>query len=88
MEFVPPDTLVKSPRWTSELNFLGWQTFGKETSPELPSQAKVRISIQWREAHDPEFWRRGEDVYQEPLVNLGLRLVLQRDRSGNETAGG
>jgi hypothetical protein len=82
MEFAPAGTPLPAGRWTPELNLLGWQRFGKKPVPDLPAKARLRVSVQWREAHDPEFWRGGEDVYQEPLVDLRLVVLRQRDPSG------
>ena len=42
--------------------------------------------MQWCEAHDPEFFERGEDLYREPLADLRLLLLRQRDPSGIKLA--
>jgi hypothetical protein len=82
MEFAAPGTPLPSGRWSSELNFLGWRA-GK-ASAELPAGARVRLALQWREVHDPEFLARGEDVYRAPLADLRLLVVRQRDPSGSK----
>ncbi len=84
MEFAPPETKLPEGRWTHELNFLGWQPFGKKQVPELPAGAKLRFSVQWREPHDPGFLRRGEDLYREPLARVRLVLLRQRDPEGKD----
>jgi hypothetical protein len=42
----------------------------------------VRISIQWREPHDPVFHQLGEDAYRTPLAHLQLVVLRQRDPKG------
>src|SRR5262249_9138182 len=54
LEFAAPGVLPPR-RWTRELNFLGWRPYGGESVGDLPAGAKVRVSLQWREPHDPEF---------------------------------
>lgn len=83
MEFAPPDTPLRPDRWTSELNFLGWQPAAGSYTPDLP-QTKLRVSIQWREPHDPSFWRDSGDVYQEPLADVRLVVLRQRDPTGTK----
>lgn len=82
MEFAPAGTSLHQGRWTPELNFLAWQPFNKERSPDLPAKATVRISIQWQEVHDPEFALQGDDVYREPSARLELVVLRQRDPAG------
>jgi hypothetical protein len=82
MEFAPPGEPLPAKRWTDELNFLGWAPWMGKHAPEWPAKATVRITIQWQEAHDPEFLCRGEDLYRQPLADLHLLLLRQRDPSG------
>jgi hypothetical protein len=84
MEFTDPMTLLRPQRWTAELNFLAWQPHAGERTLDLPAGAKVRLSLQWREAHDPAPLRLGEDAYRVPLVNLGLMVLRQRDPDGQK----
>jgi hypothetical protein len=84
MEFAPPEERLPEERWTRELNFLAWQPFGKARSLDLPAKARLRLSIQWREPHDPEYLRRGEDLYRTPLARLRLVLLRQRDPAGKQ----
>ncbi|MCI0464119.1 MAG: hypothetical protein L0Z62_44870, partial [Gemmataceae bacterium] len=84
---VPPGStrrLLRQGQWTPELNFFAWQPPTGPQSPELPANAKIRLSIQWREVHEPEFWTRGEDLYRTPLVNLRLVVLRQRDPTGTK----
>jgi hypothetical protein len=86
MEFAGPETKLPDGRWTRELNFLGWHPFGKARQLDLPAKTRLRISIQWREPHDPEYLRRGEDLYRPPLARLRLVLLRQRDPEGKDLA--
>jgi hypothetical protein len=84
MEFVAPGSKLPPGRWTAELNFLGWQPYGGKRLPEFPAGAKVRVSLQWREPHDPTLaFRPGEpDLHRIPLAELRLVILRQRDPSG------
>jgi hypothetical protein len=84
MEFAPPEEPLRPGKWTPELNFLGWQPFGRPQAPELPAGARVRLSVQWTEPHDPEFFGPGEDLYRRPLADLRLMVLRQRDPSGTK----
>lgn len=81
MEFARPETLPARDRWTHELNFLGWQVHEAEATLELPVQSRLRLSVQWREPHDEEYFARpGEtDLYLEPLADLQVHVLRQRD---------
>jgi hypothetical protein len=70
--------------WTNELNFLAWQAGKEGESLDLPANAKLRFSLQWREAHDPAFTDAGKDVYRDPLANLKLVLMYQPDAEGKK----
>jgi hypothetical protein len=83
MEFAPPGTPLRPGRWSSELNFLSWQPARGAAAPDLP-KARLRVSIQWREPHDPAFWQSGSDLYQRPLADLRLLLLRQRDPTGTK----
>jgi hypothetical protein len=85
MEF---DAAEKSPRpgrWTTELNFLGWQPASGSVTQDLP-KGRFRVTVQWREPHDPAFWNRPDDPYRVPLANLQLLVLHQRDPSGTKLA--
>lgn len=69
--------------WSPELNFLSWQTPNGQTVRDLPDGARLRISIQWREAHDPLYAQTGEDPYRQPLAhNMRIFLLRQIDPTG------
>src|SRR5262249_22157646 len=72
--------------WSRELNFLAWQPYAGARTPELPEGTKVRVSLQWHEAHDPDYFvRPGEpDRYRRPLAEMRLVLLRQRDPEGKE----
>jgi hypothetical protein len=42
----------------------------------------MRITLQWRESHDPDFKAEGADPYREPLSKLRLRVLRQPDPEG------
>jgi hypothetical protein len=86
LEFAPFSQPLRKDRWTPELNFLAWQPFAGAAAAELPEKTRVRISIQWREPHDPDLTNEADDPYREPLANLGLVVVKQRDPSGTKLA--
>lgn len=85
MEFAPANTPIPAERWTRELNFLGWQPYGNMNmrQAEIPEKTKVRLALQWREPHEPDYFGFGyDDPYRLPLVNMRLVLLRQRDPSG------
>jgi hypothetical protein len=84
MEFAPPDRPLPAGAWTRELNFLSWERPGAAAQDELPAGARLRISVQWREAHDDRYARIGEDRYREPLANLRLLVLFQPDPAGKQ----
>src|SRR5579864_2263447 len=86
MDFAPQTTPLKKDRWTSELNFLGFQAFDGRGAPDVPEKSRLRLTIQWREPHDPAYYRTDNDLYLEPVVNLNLLLLRQRDPSGERLA--
>jgi hypothetical protein len=82
MEFVPAGTLLPPGRWSPSLAFLSWQPAAGAATADLPAGARVRLSVQWREPHDPDFLRHGEDAYRQPLAAPRLLLLRQLDPSG------
>jgi hypothetical protein len=86
LEFGPTPVKDRRDRWTNELNFLGWKPSDGTTSLDLPAKTRLRISVQWREAHDPEFLHNGEDLYRRPLAQFRLVVLRQRDPSGQKMA--
>jgi subtilisin family serine protease len=82
MDFAPPQFPLPVGRWTPELNFVGWQVGSAAPTPDLPAGATMRIGLQWREAHDPEFSQDAGDPYRLPLARLSVLLLRQRDPTG------
>jgi hypothetical protein len=80
MEFVPGDEELKPGRWSRELNFLAGEADGKEVL-DLAGGSKLRVSVQWREPHDPSL---PESDYRVPVAPLRLQLIKQRDPSGEK----
>ena len=94
MEF---DSAQGSPNdnpWARQLDFLSWAPDGPPPNPppasgegrvgalDLPAGAQARISLQWREAHDPDAGRPGEDPYLKPLADLRIVVLYQPDPTG------
>ncbi len=81
MKFVDEKTKLPKGRWSEEINFLAWQPHLGETTPELPAQTKVRLTMQWREPHEPDYYLvpGDDDLYRRPLASMMLQLVRQRD---------
>lgn len=82
MEFATADEDLRPGRWSRELNFLSTRSDGKETL-DLVGGSKVRISVQWREPHDPTL---SEEDYRVAVAPMRLQLVKQRDPSGEKYA--
>lgn len=84
MEFAPPEAPLRGGRWTHELSFLAWQPWSAEQTLDLPTGATLRLSLQWREPHDPDYFFRPDepDVYRKPLAALRLVVLRQRDPAG------
>jgi hypothetical protein len=82
MEFLPPGTHLPAQRWSPSLAFLAWQPAQGAATADLPANTRLRLSIQWREPHDPDFLRRGQDAYRPPLVSPRLLLLRQLDPAG------
>lgn len=86
MQFAPGGALPKERERTSELSFIGWRPYGKEELGDLPAGARIRVTMQWREPHDPDYYLRpgDEDYYRKPLAALRLILLRQRDPEGKK----
>jgi hypothetical protein len=87
MEFVAPGTKLPADVWYPELNFLGWKVDPATEHEQLPAGAKVRVTLQWREAHDPDFLKNGEDAFRAPLADLRIVILHQRDIAGTKLPG-
>ena len=83
MEFAPAGVPLKLERWSPELNFLAFRPEAGRDELDLPAGAQLRITIQWREPHDPEI---AEFEYREPIAPLNLMLVRQRDPNAEKLA--
>lgn len=83
MEFNDPRRPLPADLWSPELNFLSWQTPRGQTVRDIPAGARLRFSLQWREAHDPTYAQTGEDPYRQPLArNMRIVLLRQLDPTG------
>ncbi|HZZ79692.1 MAG TPA: hypothetical protein VFE62_14325, partial [Gemmataceae bacterium] len=81
LKFVEDSVKLPKDRWSNEVNFLSWQTHQGEAKADIPAKTKLRITMQWREPHDPDYYLRPgkEDLYQLPLASLRMQLLKQRD---------
>jgi hypothetical protein len=84
MEFAAAEQRLPAGSWTRELNFLAWQPLHGKVVRDLPAKTRVRLTLQWREAHDPLPWKTGEDLYRQPLAQLRLVVLYQPDPSGTK----
>ncbi len=84
MEFAPPGAKLGKGEWTDELNFLAFQSSDGKTTGNLPAGTKVRVTLQWEEPHDPDFFARRDpkDAYLEPLALTQIVVLRQRDPDG------
>lgn len=82
MDFWPRETLLPREVWSRELNFLSWQAGRGEVAREVPEGATLRVTLQWREAHDESFSLPGEDRFRVPLNRFHLMLLRQLDPDG------
>jgi hypothetical protein len=85
LDFAPGKAPHKE-RWTNELNFLAWQPHRAERQSDLPEKTQLRLTVQWREPHDPDYYLRPgeEDYYRKPLATMRLVLLRQRDPDAKE----
>jgi hypothetical protein len=81
MEFLPATAKLPAGTWTAELSFLGWQPYQGQRTLELPEGARVRVTLQWREPHEPSYFFRAHepDRYLKPLADMQLVALYQRD---------
>ena len=82
MEFDAPDEAHPEAQWRRQLDFLSWKPDGGKATLDLPAGARARLSLQWREAHDPDAGRPGEDPYLKPLADLRIVVLYQPDPTG------
>ena len=81
MEFAAAGVPLPAKRWTRELNFLGHRTADGKTTTALPAGLKLRVSVQWREPHNPDVV-----LPSEPSFPIRLRLFKQLDPDGKTVA--
>jgi hypothetical protein len=81
MEFATPALRIPAGEWNRELNFLGTRLPDGTTSAALAAGAKVRLTIQWRETHDPTGYGGQDSIF--PIT---LRVFQQLDPEGKVRA--
>ncbi len=81
MEFASLEDQLPKKEWTRELNFLGTRAPDGTSSATLAAGAKMRLTVQWREAHDPSGYGGHESIF--PLT---LRVLQQLDPAGKVRA--
>lgn len=81
MEFATTSVPMPKDEWTRELNFLATRGADGKVATTLPAGAKVRLTVQWRETHDPNGYGGRESVF--PLT---LRVFQQLDPEGKTRA--
>jgi hypothetical protein len=84
MEFLPTGTHLPPQRWSPTLAFLAWQPAAGAAVADIPANTRLRLSIQWREPHDPDFLKHGQDAYRKPLASPRLLLLRQLDPAGTK----
>jgi len=87
LEFAAPTTPLAKGRWTHELAFLKWEKWSKDAA--IPNAAPIRVSLQWREPHDPEYHlnptsdkKEERDPFATPQARLDVLLLRQVDPEG------
>jgi hypothetical protein len=80
MEFAAAGQPIPAGRWTRELNFLGYRAGGKGGAI-VPAGSKLRVTLQWREPHNPDVV-----LPAEPTIPFTLRLFRQLDPTGQTVA--
>ena len=84
MKFVPDGAPLPKERWSNEVQFLAWHPYQGKSAADLPNKLRVRLTVQWREPHDPDYFARGgeDDLYVKPLAGVRLHVLRQRDPGG------
>lgn len=74
---------ARQPR--PELAFLDWKPFGVTAGDAtLPAGTVVEVTINWSEAHDPALAHEAKDVYRQPLADLTVDVLRQREPKGEK----
>ena len=81
MEFSDPRLPIPGGGWTRELNFLDVLGPDGKVAPTLVSGTRVRLTVQWRETHDPTAYA-GRDA----IFPLTPRVFRQLDPTGMKQA--
>ena len=81
LAFAAPQTAIPAGSWTREFNFLSLANPDGTVSPTLPTGTPVRLSVQWRETHDPNIYA-GRDA----IFPLTIRVFRQLDPEGKKRA--
>jgi hypothetical protein len=84
MEFAHSEAPLSAESWSRELNFLAWRDAAGNVTPDLPAGSRVRVTLTWREPHDPALARIGQDAFREPLTFFRLQAVRQLDAAGSK----
>jgi hypothetical protein len=79
--WLPAAAPLPEGEWSRELNFLAARAADGSTSPTLKAGTKVRLTVQWRETHDPESPTGAASV-----TPLTLRVFRQLDPEGKTRA--
>lgn len=82
MEFAGPRSPLPAGAWNHESNFLAWQPWRGAAARALPVRTRLRVTLQWSEAHDAALAGPGLDPYRDPLADLRLVVVNQPDPEG------
>ena len=77
MEFLGAEQALPAKRWTRELNFLQYKANTAKPTGVVPAGTHLRITVQWREAHNPDVV-----LTTEPVQEIQLRLFRQLDPEG------
>lgn len=81
MEFAEQQEPIPAGEWTRALNFLATRGLDGKTTPTLPAGTRLRLTVQWRETHDPTVYGGRESIF--PLT---LRVLRQLDPGGEKRA--
>jgi len=81
MEFADRSTDLAKNQWTRELNFLATRAPDGAVNANVAMGTKVRLTVQWRETHDPAGYGGQDSIF--PLT---LRVMHQLDPDGKARA--
>lgn len=81
LEFDPSAAAAPKGLWSKELNLLDYAPLGAKGNGTLPGGIKVRVSVQWREPHDPNGFPPDGSIFP-----MRLRVLRQFDPTGKVQA--